>query len=44
MEFDEHMNRNFKIFQACQENARNQPDKKPDPEYFIIKNDYIYSN
>ena len=35
MEFDEHMNRGFKIFEACPENVRNQPDKKPAPEYFL---------
>ena len=35
MEFDEHMNRSFKIFEACPENVRNQPDKKPTPEYFL---------
>ena len=35
MEFDEHMNRSFKIFEACPENVRNQPDKKPAPEYFL---------
>ena len=35
MEYDEHMNRAFKIFEACPENARNQPDKKPAPEYFL---------
>ena len=44
MEFDEHMNRNFKIFKACPENVRNQVDKKPVPEYFFIKNDDVYSN
>ena len=35
MEFDEHMNRAFKIFEACPANARNQPDKRPAPEYFL---------
>jgi len=35
MEFDEHMNKSFKIFEACPENVRNQPDKKPAPEYFV---------
>ena len=35
MEFDEHMNRGFKIFEACPTNARNPPDKKPAPEYFL---------
>ena len=35
MEFDEHMNRGFKIFEACPENVRSQPDKKPAPEYFL---------
>ena len=35
MEFDEHMNRAFKIFEACPTDARNQPDKKPAPEYFL---------
>ena len=35
MEYDEHMNRSFKIFEACPENVRNQPDKKPAPEYFL---------
>ena len=35
MEFDEHMNRAFKIFEACPADARNQPDKKPAPEYFL---------
>ena len=29
MEFDEHMNRGFKIFESYSENIRNQPDKKP---------------
>ena len=35
MEFDEHMNRSFKIFEACPENVRNQRDKKHTPEYFL---------
>ena len=35
MEFDEHMNRAFKIFEACPTDARNQPEKKPAPEYFL---------
>ena len=35
MEFDEHMNRSFKIFEACPTFARSQPDKKPVPEYFL---------
>ena len=35
MEFDEHMNRGFKIFEACPINERNQPDKKPAREYFL---------
>ena len=35
MEFDEHMNRSFKIFEACPEDVRNQPDKKSAPEYFL---------
>ena len=35
MEFDEHMNRGFKIFEACPADVRNQPDKKPAPEYFL---------
>jgi serine/threonine-protein phosphatase 4 catalytic subunit len=35
MEFDEHMNRAFKIFEACPQDVRNQPDKKPAPEYFL---------
>ena len=35
MEFDEHMNRAFKIFEACPADVRNQPDKKPAPEYFL---------
>ena len=35
MEFDEHMNRSFKIFEACPENVWNQRDKKHTPEYFL---------
>ena len=35
MEYDEHMNRAFKIFEACPTDARNQPDKTPAPEYFL---------
>ena len=35
MEYDESMNRSFKIFEACPANVRNQPDKQPAPEYFL---------
>ena len=35
MEFDENMNRDFKIFEACPTEFRNQPQKKPVPEYFL---------
>jgi serine/threonine-protein phosphatase 4 catalytic subunit len=35
MEFDEHMNRAFKIFEACPQDARKEPDRRPAPEYFL---------
>jgi serine/threonine-protein phosphatase 4 catalytic subunit len=35
MEFDEHMNRGFKVFEACPQDVRRQPDKRPAPEYFL---------
>ena len=35
MEFDEHMNRSFKIFEACPEYKRNTSLKKLIPEYFL---------
>ena len=35
MEYDEHMNREFKFFEACPTELRNQPVKKPAPEYFL---------
>ena len=35
MEFDEHMNRSFKIFEAVPDNKRITPVKKQIPEYFL---------
>ena len=35
MEFDEHMNRSFKIFEECPEYERNRQVKRPIPEYFL---------
>ena len=35
MEFDEHMNRAFKIFEAFPQDARKEPDRRPAPEYFL---------
>lgn len=35
LELDEHLNKNFQIFEAAPEEARVVPAKKPDPEYFL---------
>jgi serine/threonine-protein phosphatase 4 catalytic subunit len=35
LELDEHLNKNFKIFEAAPEEARAQPARKVTPEYFI---------
>jgi len=35
LEFDEHLNRNFKIFEAAPQNERGAPAKKPPPDYFL---------
>ena len=35
MEFYEHMNRSFKIFEECPEYERNTQVKRPIPEYFL---------
>ena len=35
LELDEHLNRNFKIFEAAPQDARQPPAKKPPPDYFL---------
>ncbi len=35
LEFDEHCNRNYKIFRAAPQDARGVPSKKPAPDYFL---------
>jgi len=35
LELDEHLNRNYKIFEAAPQEARGVPAKKPAPDYFL---------
>jgi len=35
LELDEHLNRNFKVFEAAPQEARGVPGKKPQPDYFL---------
>jgi serine/threonine-protein phosphatase 4 catalytic subunit len=35
LELDEHLNKNFKIFEAAPQEARGVPAKKPAPDYFL---------
>ena len=35
LELDEHLNRNFKVFEAAPQDVRNIPAKRPAPEYFL---------
>jgi len=35
LEFDEHLNRNFKTFDAAPQESRGVPSKKPAPDYFL---------
>ena len=35
LELDEHLNKNFKIFEAAPQDARGVPAKKPAPDYFL---------
>jgi len=35
MEFDEHLNKTFRIFDAAPQDARGVPSKKPTPDYFL---------
>merc|ERR550537_1410239 len=35
LELDEHINKNFKIFEAAPQEARGVPAKKPAPDYFL---------
>eukprot|EP00005_Dracoamoeba_jomungandri_P000647 CAMPEP_0174256478 /NCGR_PEP_ID=MMETSP0439-20130205/5705_1 /TAXON_ID=0 /ORGANISM="Stereomyxa ramosa, Strain Chinc5" /LENGTH=154 /DNA_ID=CAMNT_0015339097 /DNA_START=506 /DNA_END=970 /DNA_ORIENTATION=- len=35
LELDEHLNQNFKIFEACPQEVRGVPAKQPAPDYFL---------
>lgn len=35
LELDEHLNRNYKIFEAAPQEVRGVPTKKPIPDYFL---------
>jgi serine/threonine-protein phosphatase 4 catalytic subunit len=35
MEFDEHLNKTFRIFDAAPQDVRGVPAKKPTPDYFL---------
>lgn len=35
LEFDEHLTRQYKIFDAAPQDFRGMPAKKPAPEYFL---------
>ena len=35
LEFDENLNKNYKIFEAAPQESRSVPAKKPAPEYFL---------
>jgi len=35
LELDEHLNKNYKIFEAAPQEARGVPAKKPAPDYFL---------
>jgi len=35
LELDEHLNRNFKIFEAAPQDGRGVPAKQPTPDYFL---------
>ena len=35
LELDEHLNRNFKIFEAAPQEVRGVPAKRPAPDYFL---------
>lgn len=35
MEFDEHLNKTFRIFDAAPQDVRGVPSKKPTPDYFL---------
>jgi len=35
LEFDEHLNKSFKIFEAAPQEVRGVPAKKPIPDYFL---------
>ena len=35
LELDEHLHKNFKIFEAAPQEARGVPAKKPAPDYFL---------
>ena len=35
LELDEHLNKNFKIFEAAPQDQRGVPAKKPAPDYFL---------
>ncbi|KAJ3049603.1 Serine/threonine-protein phosphatase 4 catalytic subunit [Rhizophlyctis rosea] len=35
LELDEHLNKNYKIFEAAPQEARGLPSKKPAPDYFL---------
>lgn len=35
LEFDEHLTRSFKIFEAAPQKERGPPAKKPPPDYFL---------
>jgi serine/threonine-protein phosphatase 4 catalytic subunit len=35
LEIDEHLNKNYKLFEAAPQDARGLPAKKPTPDYFL---------
>jgi serine/threonine-protein phosphatase 4 catalytic subunit len=35
LELDEHLNKNFKVFEAAPPESRGIPAKKPAPDYFL---------
>ena len=35
LELDEHLSKNYKIFEAAPQEARGVPAKKPAPDYFL---------